>query len=471
MHYFKKIRNLVPSFIVALILSLGVSYVYAWVGPTATAPAANVAPPLNTGSVAQVKSGGIWAGSLGADGGVVAGGAIYSTVDNPQVYPQVSLRTWGLLGSGQIYIEPAAGSNLYLTDSWSNTGTLHSEFGKYEFLGGNVGIGVSGTSILGKLHVKGTSVFDQPGGAIRVLKTAGTASADDLGIWNRGGSGGRPFAIADWNTGTNGLFIDTTNGNVGIGTGAVVPSAKLQVSAGDSSFALFGPNTSWGGKLYVGAGPNQAVAQAAQVMSTDGNLHLDPAPNKNIYLGYYQPRDIYINSNGGNVSMGGNLSVAGTLTTGSLTNNGNLSVSGTLSAYKFTPSTGNSPNSGYDHYAIYEQPGTWSGTYPDLMIEYHTGISYVAYYGYGGHRFYTGYSPDASPTTLSFSIGEFDGNVRSYGNFYAPIMYDINNTGYYVDPASTSRLNYTVHDNIYSYGWIQGPYFLDSNDNAYSVSP
>lgn len=80
--------------------------------------------------------------------------------------------------------------------------------------------------------------------------------------------------------------------------------------------------------------------------------------------------------------------------------------------------TGNSPNSGYNHYAIYEQPGTWTHPYPDLMIEYHTGISYVAYYGYGGHRFYTGYSPDASPNTLAFSVGEGDHNVRVYNNLY-----------------------------------------------------
>jgi hypothetical protein len=33
------------------------------------------------------------------------------------------------------------------------------------------------------------------------------------------------------------------------------------------------------------------------------------------------------------------------------------------------------------------------------------------------------------------------GVVESYRNFYAPIMYDRNNSGYYVDPASTSQLN------------------------------
>jgi hypothetical protein len=49
---------------------------------------------------------------------------------------------------------------------------------------------------------------------------------DDLGIWNRGGSGGQPFAIAGWNTAL-GIFINTSTGNVGIGTSA--PQATLHV--------------------------------------------------------------------------------------------------------------------------------------------------------------------------------------------------------------------------------------------------
>ena len=35
---------------------------------------------------------------------------------------------------------------------------------------------------------------------------------------------------------------------------------------------------------------------------------------------------------------------------------------------------------------------------------------------------------------------------------YAPVLYDYNNTGYYVDPASTSRMNTINADSLYSYG-------------------
>lgn len=113
-------------------------------------------------------------------------------------------------------------------------------------------------------------------------------------------------------TGQSASYDVTGNGEVGgnlnvggnVGVGNIAPAAKLQVTNGDLSYGLFGPNSTWGGKLYVGAGVNQALASTAQVIVTDGNLHLDPAPSKNMYLGYYQPRDMFINPNGGNVGVG-----------------------------------------------------------------------------------------------------------------------------------------------------------------------
>ena len=50
----------------ALILSFGISYVYAWTAPTMTPPNGNVSAPINTSSTAQTKSGGLTVGSITA---------------------------------------------------------------------------------------------------------------------------------------------------------------------------------------------------------------------------------------------------------------------------------------------------------------------------------------------------------------------------------------------------------------------
>jgi hypothetical protein len=40
------------------------------------------------------------------------------------------------------------------------------------------------------------------------------------------------------------------------------------------------------------------------------------------------------------------------------------------------------------------------------------------------------------------------------GDVYCTILYDSNNSGYYLDPNGTSRLNRTNYDYVYSYNWV-----------------
>ncbi len=58
-------------------------------------------------------------------------------------------------------------------------------------------------------------------------------------------------------------------------------------------------------------------------------------------------------------------------------------------------------------------------------------------------------------------------NASIFNDIRANVFYDYSNTGYYMVPRSTSRMNYTIFDNVYSYSWMQAPYFLDANDNGY----
>jgi len=87
-------------------------------------------------------------------------------------------------------------------------------------------------------------------------------------------------------------------------------------------------------------------------------------------------------------------------------------------------------------YAIFQEAGAWVYPYPDLRIAYHTGIKLGAHFSYNGIRFYN----DADMATQTMSIGDGDNNVRVNYALYSPIVYDLNDAGYYLDPNSTSEL-------------------------------
>jgi hypothetical protein len=58
--------------------------------------------------------------------------------------------------------------------------------------------------------------------------------------------------------------------------------------------ALHGPNWTWGANLYVGS--NGRVDSWAYVVTTDGNLHLDPRNGYSTYLNWYAGGTVYVNS-------------------------------------------------------------------------------------------------------------------------------------------------------------------------------
>ena len=94
---------------------------------------------------------------------------------------------------------------------------------------------------------------------------------------------------------TNGstrMIIDT-NGNVGIGRS---PSYGLDINGAvhvrfdanaDDSKTVYGPNATWNAFLTVGSGIDNSGPATAQVLSTNGNLHLDAGNGLDIYYGYY----------------------------------------------------------------------------------------------------------------------------------------------------------------------------------------
>jgi hypothetical protein len=55
----------------------------------------------------------------------------------------------------------------------------------------------------------------------------------------------------------------------------------------NDSMTVYGPNASWGAYLVVGSGTDRAGGATAQVISTNGNLHMDAGNSNAMYYGYY----------------------------------------------------------------------------------------------------------------------------------------------------------------------------------------
>ena len=85
-------------------------------------------------------------------------------------------------------------------------------------------------------------------------------------------------------SGTWGIDI---SGNAATVTNGVYTNSSAAIS-GDNHIT-FGPNSSWGSSLRVGGNGRTATGtEMASVVTTDGNLHLDPAASANAtYLNYY----------------------------------------------------------------------------------------------------------------------------------------------------------------------------------------
>ena len=93
-----------------------------------------------------------------------------------------------------------------------------------------------------------------------------------------------------------------------------------------------------------------------------------------------------------------------------------------------------------ESYSIYTAMENVGGNYTKLTLDWHTGIRIGAHHGYGGVRFYN--NSISSSGSKIFSVGETDSAVRVYNDIRSPIFYDLDDTTYYGDFASTSWLRH-----------------------------
>lgn len=85
-NYFMNFLTSLRTLILALVLSIGVSYAYAaWTAPTQTPPLGNIATPVNIGDNAQIKEGNLMLNNTGAfvNGLIVRYGNVGIGVVNP----------------------------------------------------------------------------------------------------------------------------------------------------------------------------------------------------------------------------------------------------------------------------------------------------------------------------------------------------------------------------------------------------
>ena len=113
---------------------------------------------------------------------------------------------------------------------------------------------------------------------------------------------------------------------------------------------------------------------------------------------------------------------------GNFTNNGYNSVSSTRLLF----GGGSEP----DTYFIGTNLENYGGNYTKLDLRWHTGIRMGARPGYGGIRFYN----DETLATQIFAIGKDGSYAQANQSMRAPIFYDLDNTGYYMDPTSGTSL-------------------------------
>ena len=209
----------------------------------------------------------------------------------------------GNISSGTLYVNGGA-------STWSDTtqgrtiGSIHIDPATAtDFAGGAITFGASdsndGTTAQAGIYITSDGAY----GTKMYLSTtdsyaAGSKAAIEIdhlgkvnfkrqnptvfgnGVWHSGNDGSGSGLDADLLDGIDSLsFLRSDADDVFTGN----------LTTGANNHITFGPNTTWGSSLRIGGNGRTATGtEMASVVTTDGNLHLDPADSANgIYLNYY----------------------------------------------------------------------------------------------------------------------------------------------------------------------------------------
>ena len=244
------------------------------------------------------------------------------------------------------------------------------------------------------------------------------------------GSSGGTRAIQIESTGAANFPVGLAhNGNAVLTTGNY-NSYALPLTGGTlsgNSYIDFGPNTTWSATLRVG-GNGHGGGSRASVVTTNGNLHLDAGTGSAIYLNTYAGNSVYFGN-------GATSQVAQVASDGTFRSSVFYDFSDT--AYYLDPNASTSIRTAGDWRA---DTSAWTGEFSG-KIQYHSN----SWYFQASNLFIW---RNSSGTDVVYS--NQSGELTAVTNVRSPLFYDSNNTAYYVDPASTSNLNYSVVRNLIS---------------------
>ena len=185
----------------------------------------------------------------------------------------------------------------------------------------------------------------------------------------------------------------------------------LYLKSGDSSLLKCGPNGSWGSSLILGATTSQIASVVAQVITTNGNIHLDSSANasRSIYLNYYSNNAGYAPT----TEMYGTTNVQGVMNMNSTVyNNSSIQGGGNITAAEIYTNSwfriNNNANGIYWQNLGY---GINSGTTFGNITNYGTPPS-----GYPGYNIYNRFTFMANGDTSGLHDSYYGWYVRNYLN-------------------------------------------------------
>jgi hypothetical protein len=191
---------------------------------------------------------------------------------------------------------------------------------------------------------------------------------------------------------------------------------------------LSGPNTTWGAYLQVG-GNGYASGSYASVVTTNGNLHLDPASGYSTYINNYVNGLIYLNGSTYFISANGSQYNGTSANTNSISSavGGNYTWTG-LNYFR------SNRNTSSDSAPLQAFSDNGSGA----TMAFHRGGYYAVNFGLDSDNVMRigGWSAAVNRWQLDMS-----GNNWAASSFRAPIFYDSDDTGYYLNPNGLSYLH------------------------------